>query len=429
MKALVLAGGRGTRLETLTGGLIPKPLVKVNGVPMIERAIERLSAFGVTELFLSVGYLHEKIVEYLGDGSAFGVKISYITEDVPLGSGGALYYLKDKVKEPLIVCPGDVIFDVDLDRMLAFHKERKALITLFAHPNVHPYDSDLIVADENGVVKEINKKNSVRVGYYKNLVNAGIFVLDPESLEYFKELKPVNIEHDFISSYIPTGKVFAYKSTEYVKDVGTPERLRAAEKDIERGAVRAKNLKNKQKAVFFDRDGTLNVYKGFIKSADDIELTEGAAEAVKTVNDSGYLAVVVTNQPVVARGDCTREEVEKMHAKIETLLGQKGAYLDAIYYCPHHPHKGYEGEVAELKIVCECRKPATGLITRAEKELMLDLDKCVIIGDGNADIQTGKNAGIKTVLVRGGVDDELTDSPDYTADDIVEAVKFALGGK
>lgn len=425
-KALILAGGKGTRLASITKNLIPKPMVVINGKPILEHALLQLKNNGITDIYMSVGFLNEKIRDYFANGEKFGVNIKYIVENEPLGSGGALFYVKNDINCNLIVCPGDVIFDVDFKRLLDYHNRKNALITLFAHPNLHPFDSDLIFTDNEMRVTEINKKNSERDFYYKNLVNAGIFVLSPETLQYFKELKVVNMEHDFVASYIESGKVFAYKSSEYVKDVGTESRFLSAEKDLEQGLVSAKNLANKQKAIFLDRDGTINIYKGFISDVNDIELLPHVTEAIKKINSSGYLAIVVSNQPVIARGECSFETVNNMFDKIETLLGKEGAYLDGIYYCPHHPHSGFDGEIKELKINCDCRKPKIGLLRRAETDFNLDLSKCAIIGDGEIDIKTGKNAGITTVYVKTGIKEDISVIPDYTANNLEEAVNFLI---
>ena len=426
VKALILAGGKGTRLKEITKNLIPKPMAKIAGKPILERAIEQLKTQGIKDIFISVGFLNEKIRDYFGNGEKFGVNIKYIVENEPLGSGGALFFIKNEVNCNLIVCPGDVIFDVDFKRLLDFHEKKGALITLFTHPNLHPYDSDLIITDGNMTITAINKKNSVRDFYYKNLVNAGIFVLSPQTLGFFKELKVVNMEHDFVSHFLESGKVFAYKSSEYVKDVGTAERFTAAEKDLKNGVVAAKNLKNKQKAIFLDRDGTINKYKGFITNIDEIELLPKVSDAIKKINASGYLAVIVSNQPVVARGECTFKQVNQAFDKIETLLGNDGAYIDGVYYCPHHPHSGFSGEVKELKIDCDCRKPKIGMLKAAEKDFNLDLKKCVMIGDGKTDVLTGKNAGIPTVLVKTGIKEETDVSPDYIANDLLQAVDFFI---
>ena len=196
-----------------------------------------------------------------------------------------------------------------------------------------------------------------------------------------------------------TGKMYVYDSPEYVKDMGTPERYESVCRAFEEGVVHARNLANPQKAVFLDRDGTLNEYVGFLRKPEEFKLLPGVAEAIRKINQSGYLAIVVTNQPVIARGEVTVPQLEEIHNKMETLLGMEGAYVDAIYYCPHHPHKGYEGEVPELKIECECRKPKPGMLLQAAKDFHIDLGSSFMVGDSENDILAGKAAGCRTVLV------------------------------
>lgn len=185
------------------------------------------------------------------------------------------------------------------------------------------------------------------------------------------------------------------------ENMGTPDRFHQVEEDFKAGRVSAKNLSNKQKAVFLDRDGTINKYVGFLRNINDFELIDGVAEAIKKINASGYLAIVVTNQPVIARGEVTFRELEEIHNRMETELGLQGAYLDAIYYCPHHPHKGYEGEVPELKIECDCRKPKPGMLLSAAGDYNIDLSQSYMIGDGENDVKAGLAAGCKAVLING----------------------------
>lgn len=428
MQALILAGGFGSRLSSVTKGEIPKPMAQLCGKPIIERVIDNLKENGVTDITISVSHLHEIIEDYIKDGSPFGVNVNYIVEEQPLGSGGSLFFLKNKVKDDLIVCPGDALLDVCFERMINYHKQKDALVTLFAHPNLHPYDSDLIIADANGKVTDFSFKNTERNFYYKNCVNAGVMIINKRAIDNIAQLKKMNIEKDFVYPLIKTGKVYAYTSTEYVKDVGTEERFNKAQKDILANIPQIKNLKNKQKAIFLDRDGTLNVYKGFIKDACDIELLPTVSQAIGLINQSEYLAIIISNQPVIARGESTFSQVEETFDKIETLLGKDGVYVDGRYYCPHHPHKGFDGEVKELKIECDCRKPKTGMIDKAVIDFNLDLSKCIMIGDSNLDVLTGINAGIKTVRVTTGqAVCEGDATPTYTAKNLVEAVKWALG--
>ena len=177
--------------------------------------------------------------------------------------------------------------------------------------------------------------------------------------------------------------------------MGTPERYCETEADIRSGKVSARNLRSKQKAVFLDRDGTINKDCGFITDARNFELLPKAAEAIKKINASGYLAIVVTNQPVIARGECTFEELERIHNKMETELGKKGAFIDGLYFCPHHPDKGFTGENAAYKCECACRKPKAGMLLQAAKDFNIDIASSYMIGDSEKDVLAGEKAGCK----------------------------------
>lgn len=409
MKVVIMAGGRGTRISELFPD-IPKPLIPIDGIPVLEREVCSLASQGFRDIILTVSYLHEKIEEHFRDGSKWGVKIEYLVENTPLGNAGALFKLN--LKEDFLLLNADAMFDVDFNRFVAFHKEHGGLVTLFTHPNSHPYDSGLLVANKNGAVEQWLAKEDSRPEYYRNRVNAGLHVINPKVLELSgidadrvgavgENGKPIKVDLDrqLLKPLAGTGKMFCYDSPEYVKDMGTPERYYAVCEDYKAGRVSGKNLQNKQKAVFLDRDGTINKYVGFLRDIDEFELLDGVADAIKKINASGYLAIVVTNQPVIARGEVSFEELERIHNKMETLLGKEGAYLDAIYFCPHHPHKGYEGERPELKFDCNCRKPKPGMLLKVAQDFNIDLAQSWMIGDGENDIRAGQNAGCRTALI------------------------------
>ena len=409
MKTIIMAGGFGTRISQLFPN-IPKPLIPIDGIPDLEREVCSLASQGFRDIILTVSYLHEKIEEHFGDGSKWGVNIEYLVENTPLGNAGALFKLN--LKEDFLLLNADAMFDVNFNRFVDFHKEHGGLVTLFTHPNSHPYDSGLLVADKNGAVEQWLAKEDSRPEYYRNRVNAGLHVINPKVLELSgidadrvgtvgENGKPIKVDLDrqLLKPLAGTGKMFCYDSPEYVKDMGTPERYYAVCEDYKAGRVSGKNLQNKQKAVFLDRDGTINKYVGFLRDIDEFELLDGVAGAIKKINASGYLAIVVTNQPVIARGEVSFEELERIHNKMETLLGKEGAYLDAIYFCPHHPHKGYEGERPELKLDCNCRKPKPGMLLKAAQDFNIDLAQSWMIGDGENDIRAGQNAGCRTALI------------------------------
>lgn len=398
MKTVIMAGGKGTRIASVASD-IPKPMIPVAGKPVLEHEIECLRGQGFTDLIITVSHLGHIITNYFGDGSKFGVHIEYFVEETPLGNAGALLRLKERLTEDFLLLNADAVFDIDFNRFVGFHRKHGGLVTLFTHPNNHPYDSGLIVADEMGRVTRWLTKEDDRKGYYRNRVNAGLHVLSPKLLDQVFDTPKVDLDRQILKPLAGTGEMYVYDSPEYVKDMGTPDRYATVCKDFEEGKVQARNLKNKQKAIFLDRDGTINEYVGFLRNIDDFRLIDGVSEAVKLINQSGYLAIVVTNQPVIARGEVTVPQLNEIHNKMETLLGADGAYVDAIYYCPHHPHKGYKGEIPELKIDCDCRKPKAGMLRRAAQEFNIDLSQSWMVGDGENDLLCGQNGGCKTAMI------------------------------
>ena len=401
VKVVLMAGGQGKRIASLFGN-IPKPLVPICDKPVLEREINCLKKQGFVDFIITLSYLSEMIIDYFGDGSKFGVHIQYYVEKKPLGTAGALFKIKHLLSDTFLLLNSDSIFDVDFNRFINYHHQKGGLVTIFTHPNSHPYDSGIIVTDSNGMVKEWFTKESKKPKWYKNRVNAGLHIIEKRLLDQKAPPLPIDLDRHLLLPLVNEKEVFAYDSTEYVKDMGTPDRYFDVCNDYLSGLVEQRNLLHKQKAIFIDRDGTINEYVGFLTNIDDFKLIEGVEEAIRKINASGYLAIVVTNQPVIARGDISIDDLIEIHNKMETLLGMKGAFLDAIFYCPHHPHSGYEGEVKELKIDCDCRKPKPGMLLKAAREYNIDLSKSWMIGDGESDIKAGKAAGCRTARIKDG---------------------------
>lgn len=431
MQAVIMAGGKGTRLAALTKDEIPKPMVPVAGKPLLLWQVERLKENGITDIIMVTGHLGNKIREYFEAGSRFGVTIQYFEEKEPLGTAGSFYYLKYMLRDDtFVMMSGDLFFDIDFERMIRFHQKKGAAATLFVHPNGHPFDSDLLVLDSNDRITKFDSKHNVRDYWYENCVNAGIFVFDRHICDYVPEQVKRNLENDVIKGMIEAGElVYGYRSPEYVKDVGTVDRINQTLADIERGMIEGKCLRNQQKCIFMDRDGTVNQYRGLVYKEDDLELENCSVEAIRKINQSGRLGIIVTNQPVVARGLCEVEDVREIHRKLETLLGREGVYLDDILFCPHHPDKGYPEENPAYKIPCECRKPKTGMLKTAAEKYNIDLAGSWMIGDTTIDIQTGLNAGMRTALVltgEAGKDNKYDVKPDLICKDLLEAVEKIL---
>lgn len=439
---VIMAGGMGKRAVSIDA-TVPKPLIRIGNKPVLQWEIECLVRQGYCNIIITVSHMAEKIQAYFGDGSDFGCRIRYYVEKKPLGNAGALFILwaNGIINGDFILLNADSMFDIDFDRFVSAHIASGALATLLTHPSSHVFDSGLIIHDSYGWVEKWLTKEEVRPQWYHNSTNAGMHVvntsalaesgIDPRTVGTDSELSisKVDLDRQVLKPLAGKKKLFAFSSPEYVKDMGTAERFEQVKYDISHGLVNCRNSKNMQKAIFLDRDGTINKYVGFLKDIDQFELLPGVSKAIKKINDSGFLCIVVSNQPVIARGEMSYEELELIHNKMETLLGNEGAYVDAIYYCPHHPDSGFHGEIPELKITCDCRKPKPGMLIRAAKDFNIDLHKSWMIGDGERDIKAGKNAGCKTVLIDSnalGCEPVADFGQEETANSLLSAITLVL---
>ncbi len=429
MKLAIIAGGKGTRL-----GLndIPKPMVQIGGKPLLEHQIQIAKQYGIEDIYILSGYLSEVIEDYFGDGSSLGVRITHVVEKSPLGTAGAVKQLSGIINDRFIVFYGDVVLDIDLKSFMEFDKRSSSISTIIVHPNDHPHDSDLVEIDDENRVTAFHSKPHKKERWYRNLVSAAVYILSPEIFQYIPQDKALDFGKDIFPLLLQSKKpVRAYKTAEYIKDMGTLDRLHKVDEDFVRGKVRRFSKKNRRPAVFMDRDGTVVREIDLLHKAEDLELYPYTASAIKDINHSDFMAFLITNQPVVARNLCDMTTVQEIHNKLDTLLGESGAYFNDVYFCPHHPDKGYPGENKVFKIACDCRKPKTGMIEKAAEEYNVDLESSWFIGDTTTDIQTGINAGMKTILVRtgqAGKDGKFLCVPDFVFDNLEVAVKFILKG-
>ena len=426
MRAVILAGGKGTRLGSLARD-IPKPMLEIGGIAILEHQIRLLRRYGLRDVTLITGHLGEVIEAHFGDGSKHGVRIAYYRETQPLGTTGGLCEIEAQLEDDFLLFYGDVMLDMDLRRLINFHHAKQGLCTLVLHPNDHPYDSDLVEIDSERRVTAFHAKPHEKDRFYRNLVNAAVYVMSPGILQHLKRGEKEDFGRDVFPRIYRDEPLYGYLTAEYIKDVGTPERVAQVDRDCRSGKIARLNREQKRKAIFLDRDGVLNVYKGLLHRVEDFELAPDAAAAVQKINRSECLAIVVTNQPVVARGLCSLDEVEEIHKKMETLLGEQGAFLDAVYFCPHHPDKGYPEENADYKIDCNCRKPKTGMVEAAAGEYNIDLANSFLIGDSERDVMCAKNAGLTAIGVRTGEGCRQTRvEPDFFFENLSEAVDFVI---
>lgn len=430
MQLVVIAGGKGTRLRARLGDL-PKSMAAVGGKPLLEHQILLAKRHGIREILLLLGFGAQKIRAYFGDGNRWGVAIRYREEAAPLGTAGAVLDAFDALSERFLVMYGDTMLNVDLERFAKAQQESGAPLSLLLHPNDHPQDSDLVEVDDHHRVLAFHPLPRASARYYPNLVNAALYCMDRSVLMPYRESRafPDFGKHLFPHLLAQGVHLHGYRSPEYIKDAGTPERLDAVNRDLESGRIENGSFSTPAPAVFLDRDGTLNEAAGYVCKPEQLRLLEGVAQAIRRLNVSGFRVVVVTNQPVIARGQCSEQELTEIHNKLETELALNAAFLDGIFYCPHHPHKGYPGERPELKVECSCRKPAAGLIRQATQQLNLDLARSWLIGDSSRDIQAASNAGLRSILVRtgqAGKDGVGSATADFVCSDLPAAITLLL---
>jgi len=435
MRAVIIAGGLGTRARTMTGDRIPKALLPVAGVPIIFRQLRTLRREGITNVTVLAGHLgHQLLVPLAEETRTLGIALDVLVENEPLGTAGCLSALGAASQDTFLV-NGDMLFDLALDALQTFHQTSNAAITIVVHPNDHPRTSDLVAATD-GLVSAIHPRDVTRTEDYRNLVPSGLYLAAPDFFTHIGKAQKSDMIKDALPRLLAAGvHIAAYNTPEYIRDVGTPSRHATAEQDITSGKVAALNIRNKRPAIFFDCDGVLNQEPGNpgVVRPDDVVLIPGAAGAVAAARAAGFLAVAVTNRAQVARGLITFDGLDHILGRLEALLTEHGGVLDRIYFCPHHPDSGFPGEVPALKIQCECRKPGTLLFRRAIDELPIDKDHSVGIGDSLRDVGAARALGIWSYGVRTGYGCRdaarypgALPVPDLMFENVVEAVAFCL---
>jgi len=435
MKIIIVAGGLATRMKPVTEE-IPKCLIDVNSKPLIQHQLEFLRRQGLTDIIFCVAHLADKVKGYFGDGSAFGVNIQYVQETGGLlGTAGSVKLAEQLIgsDEDFIVYYGDNLTSMDFEKLIRVHKTKDALATIVMRPLPDGYkSSSLAVLDKDHKVKVLMEKPSIeeieKCRGEKRYINSGIYVFNKRIFEFM----PENTAYDFTKQLFPKLMaeklgIYGYPTSEFFREIGRVEKYETFLREFKGN----KNILS-VKAVFLDRDGVINEGAENLTNPKQFKLISGVAKAVKRLNDSGYLVVVVTNQPIIAKGFCTLDDVEKIHARMKELLAKDGAHIDGVYVCPHHPEKGHKGEVKGLKIDCECRKPKPGLILQAIEELNIDVKSSWMIGDSHTDVAAGKQASLKTILIAGKgsgsaqEEEYMQITPDKMEKDLSSSVDYIL---
>jgi len=375
-QAVILAGGIGTRLRPLTYK-IPKPMIILNDKPFLEYLIDLLKENGIEEVILLLGYLPEKIKEYFGNGSNFGINIKYSVGDVSFETGKRIKNAEDLLDDNFLLMYCDNYWPLNLKNLLEYHNNHSVLATVTIYTNKDKFTKSNMKIDDKGYVvlydKSRQEKNlsGVDIGFF--IINKKVLELMPNTnFSFEKEILPILIKKKQLVGYLTDHKYYS---------IGKIERLPITEKYLQ-----------PKKVIFLDRDGVINKKPSkadYIKKWSEFEFLPGVIEALKILTQNGYEIYIISNQAGIARGMMTDNDLEEIHRNMVNGLEKKGGKVSDIYYCPHGWDEG-----------CECRKPKPGMFFQSAREHYIDLTKAIFIGDDERDLQAGNAAGCKTILVR-----------------------------
>lgn len=374
-QAVIIAGGRGERLRPFTDTM-PKAMYPVDGVPFIEKLILQIKSFGIKDIVILLGYLADKVVEYIGNGDKYGVNITYDITPAEYNTAERIYHAKDLYKDKFLFMYCDNYCPIDFDKLVADSIKNDASIQVSVYSNKDKYTKDNLYIDENGLCKVYDKTHT-----FDKLsgVDIGYEIVKKEVVDIVKDINGA-FNNIVFPKLIEQKKLYATITDHRYYSVSTQERMPLTQEFFD-----------DKKIAFLDRDGTLNVRAPkacYIERAEDFVWLDKAKDAVKLLTDNGYKVILITNQPGIARGKVTEENLKAIHDKMQQDLKAYGTEIYKIYYCPHDWDEG-----------CDCRKPKPGMLYQAQRDLSLDLTKTVLFGDDERDIEAANNARVKGILV------------------------------
>jgi D-glycero-D-manno-heptose 1,7-bisphosphate phosphatase len=344
---------------------------------------------GFDDIILAAGHLGE-LVAARYDGRSFrGARVRVAIEPAPAGTGGALRAIAELLAPTFLLANGDTSFDFNLrrlDPLLSGAPEALGVLALREVTDVGRYGSVLL---RNGRVAAFEEKSDGSEGS-PGLISGGVGLFRRNLVDLIDHL-PCSIETEIYPRLAEERRLLGAEFHGYFIDIGLPETLEKARQDLA--------WRRRRPATFFDRDGVINRDNGYTWRVEDLQFIPGAIEAVRTVNDMGALAIVVSNQAGIARGLYRHEDVDRFHAALQEALAAESAHIDDFYFCAHHP----EAALPEYRHADHPdRKPNPGMIVRALSDWPIDPEKSLLIGDTESDIEAARRANIRSFLFRGG---------------------------
>lgn len=393
VSAVILAGGRGTRSEDPTKAKIAQV---IGGKSLLEWHLHLLEASEIWEAIVVAGHLGDQVSD-LGQKIDPGpISLRVVREVEQRGTVAALSLGASLTEaDEFLVILGDILMSLPIQSFLNSWRASGTGVGVVVHASTHPEDSDAVFPSHDGSV--IVAPKSAPRDHIPNMSSAGLFAITRDAIKNYQELK--DIGSDVLDVASKHGDLFAFVSSHYLKDTGTPERLQAVHMDIGQGVLERRGRLQGRPALFLDRDGVINPSRPEFYKPQGYSLLPGVAVAIREANSKGIPVIVVTNQPAIAKGFMTFEDHQGIRARMDRLLGDHGSFVDDYLFCPHHPEFGFQGERSELKMWCHCRKPQIGLAIEARSRHALDLESSVMIGDSIRDRGFAMSAGMQFVHV------------------------------
>lgn len=375
-QAVILAGGPGLRMRPLTNDR-PKPMVLVNARPFLDYLIDLLKANGVEEIVFLLGYMADKITDYVGDGTKHGIRAKYWIGEVTDGTGTRIREAKDMLAEEFLLLYCDNYLNFNLDELYQFHHAHDASATVTVYTNRHGITKNNIFVDEKGYVTKYDKS---RQDQTMNGVDAGFFIIKRDDILPLMPKENFFFEEVVMPALISQRKLAGFMTERFYFSIGSPARLQVTEQFLK-----------PKKVVFVSRDGVINKKGagGTVKTWEEFSFLPGAVEALKILTDRGYEIYVIFNQDGIGRGIMSEEVFQEINRKMEGELKKSGASINATYYCVH-----------KAEAQCDCQKPKPGLLIQAALDHHINLAEAIFFGSDEVDAMAGKAAGCKTVLLK-----------------------------
>jgi histidinol-phosphate phosphatase family protein len=374
-QAVILAGGRGERLRPFTD-IRPKPMILIHGKPFLEYLLTMLRAQGFERIVLLLGYLPDVVQEYFGDGSRWGMEITYSITPIEDETGLRIKKAEHLLEECFLLLYCDNYWPMQMDKMWQRFVTTAAPAMLTIYSNKDNYTKDSLRVDDRGFVCVYDKKRKtsdlkgVEISY--GIFKKALLSLLPEGNISFEEtLYPVLAKENKLAAFVTDHRYYS---------VGSLQRLPLTESFLARYPT-----------IILDRDGVLNrkpSRANYVRSWQEFEWLPGSKEALALLQQTGFRTLVVSNQAGVARGAMSEGDLLEIHRRMVREATMAGGSIEAIYYCPHGWDEG-----------CECRKPKPGMLFQAQRDFNLDLSRTLFIGDDERDAQAADAAGCPSLLV------------------------------